>query len=241
MKNNVFLLLALCVTAPLLADTNGFVVVGIPPFDEEMASLPLQAGVCDIVGTGIVTGNNTNGITINVENYWVGNPGSNTLEIQMFSFKPPVTNTPIVFLASRYSSFFALEPEACRYSYIFDMNYHRNRNQPDGLWLFENEYSWFPIVPTNTALVAFASNLVYAAQITANTNRFYEIIRDGYRDNPPTSRIHKDSAWTFQNCRYFMPTNFMRQIWNDDLLTNEIRSDVNNAYRLETGIFLPDL
>lgn len=234
-------LLALCMASPASADD----VAWSPPLgtDELVAGqfspIPLQAGVCDIVGVGIVTNTTANSISLNVVNYWVGNPGSNTLTLLVNNALPPVTNTPIVFFATRYSSFSALEPWQCRYTYIFDMDYHRQRFQPDGLFLFDDGMSWFPATSNNFELVAFSSNLVHATQVTINKTAFYDIIRDGARLYPESSRIRRDSETLFDYCSYWAGTNFMKQIWSDQLLTGRIRHSVNNNFWSETGTWLP--
>ena len=64
-------------------------------------------------------------------------------------------------------------------------------------------------------------------------------IRDGYRLNPATSRIRRDSEYTFQYCSYYMTTNFMYQIWSDTNLVGRARNWVNMEYQQETKTWLP--
>lgn len=209
---------------------------GPTPYLEEMASLPLQAGVCDIVGIGHVINVSSQGVSVVVDTYWTGNPGSNTLSITIHENIPPATNAPIVFFATKYLSFLALEPAMCRYSYIFDMDYHRNRHSPEGLYLFDDESSWFPVTTNNAELVKFSSNLVYAAQVAINTNMFYEIIRDGVSMHSTSSRIHQDSIYAFWNIESFMPTNRLMEIWADSSLTNStIRAIIRNRIHDYSG------
>ena len=225
------------------ASTNEF--AWSPPLEtnellaERFSPLPLQAGVCDIVGIGVVTNSTVNSISLTVENFWIGNPGSNTLTISTDNAIPPVTNTPIVFFATKYSSFLSLEPWQSRFTYIFDMEYHRQRFQPDGLYLYDSGLSWFPATAANAELVSFASNLVHAAQMTTNKMEFYTIIRDGFRLYPETSRIHRDSETLFDYCSYWGGTNFMKQIWSDTLLPMRLRGTLQTSYRLQTDDTLP--
>ena len=214
--------------------------IGDDPFTWMSSSIPLQAAVCDIAGIGIVSANDGTGVVVSVSTYWLGNPGSNTLYITRADVLPPSGTDPIVFFASRYMSFLELAPPESHYTYIFDMDYHRQRFSPDGLFFNYGKRSWFPAVSSNENLTAFASNLVYVAQVNTNQMAFYEIIRDGYRTNSPTSRIYRDSFSTFQESGAWMSTNFMEQIWADPLLTGKIRDWVNNNYEKATGRWLSE-
>jgi len=206
--------------------------------------LPLQAAVCDIVGVGVVTDISTNQwgdiAHLSVDNYWIGNPGSNTLSVSANRSALTVTNTPIVFFATSYTlpSYYYSVSEA-RLSLLFEMPEYRQSRQPREPWFYDNERSWFYVTPENADLVAFASNLVNTAQISTNRLAYYELIRDGFRLSSPESRIHIDSEVTFIGCKYWMPTNFMYQIWSDPLLPDRLGDMVNNYYKLETGHWLP--
>ena len=211
----------------------------IPPhyYGDRISALPLQAGTCDIIGVGRVTNSWNDGITLSVDNYWYGDPGSNSLSVAMHGYHPPVTNTPLVFFLSKYSSFLAVEPETLRYFLIFKMNDYRPDFRADGLWFLNNRTSWFHVNETNASMVTYASNLVHAVQ-SSNTNQFYQIIRDGLRFNPPDSRIYKDSELAFTFSKYYMTTNFMQQIWADPLLPMPARAWVKMNYRDATRLWL---
>ncbi len=108
MKNILFAL-EILLTLSMASNASTNEAAWTPPSgtDELLAEmfspLPLQAGVCDIVGIGVVTNSTESSISINVENFWIGNPGSNTLTISTDHALPPVTNTPIVIFASSYA------------------------------------------------------------------------------------------------------------------------------------------
>jgi len=70
-------------------------------------------------------------------------------------------------------------------------------NEPRDPWFYDNERSWFYATPENSDLLAFASNLVVSAQITMNRMAYYELIRDGFTQHVPDSRIYKDSEMSF--------------------------------------------
>ncbi len=212
-------------------------------FRSRQSPLPLQAAVCDIVGVGVVTGMSTNRwgdiAHISVDNYWIGNPGSNTLSVSANRSALTVTNTPIVFFATSYELPHYYIGEKLRFRLLFKMPEYRQGKQPQEPWFYDNERSWFYATPENADLVAFASNLVNTAQITTNHLAFYEQVRDGVRQNPPDSRIYIDSRVTFIGCSYWMPTNLMAQVWLDPLLPNRFGDIINNYYKLETGHWLP--
>lgn len=205
--------------------------------------MPLQAAVCDTIGIGRITGMSTNtwGEVAQIDDihFWIGDPGSNTLSVATGSGGLVATNIPVVFFATRYdlpSRYSAAEP---RFSLLFRMPEWRQRLPAVPLRLYDNERSWFYATPVNVDLVSYASNLVHAAQISTNRLHFYQQVRDGYRLHPEGSKIHIDSDVAFVNCRYWMPTNFMNEVWADPLLPAKSRADINNNYRLETGHWLP--
>lgn len=193
----------------------------------EENALPLQAGICNVVGVGHITNAWDSGVTVAVDKYWIGNPGSNSLSIA--AQKLSITNGPVVFFATEYVLDGRIEPDSRWYQFVFDTTWLREHSYKEDLRLFGHSYSLIPVVSNNTALVSFASNLVYAAQVSVNTNAFYETIRDGVRLHPPSSRIYKDSMIAFRNCGYFMDTNFIYQIQSDPLLSEEAKKwvDIN--------------
>lgn len=210
-----------------------------PPLSWNSA-LPLQSAVCDVAGIGRVLSQTGTDATIQVDQIWYGSATNNLVELDMNGEHPlPTNSVPFVFFVSRYGTFLNLEPMECRYSYVFDMDHHRSRYQPDGLYLLNGERSWFPATTNNADMVAWCSNLVHVAQVNTNQQAFYELIRDGYRLHPETSRIHRDSKYTFMHSNYFMSTDFMSQIWGDPLLVGRARAWVNMSYQQETKTWLP--
>jgi len=205
------------------------------------SALPLQAAVCDVVGIGrLVLQHPTNAI-VDVMQYWIGGAQTNRLSFHTVEHeKLPGGGTNFVFFLSRYGSFANLEPIECRYTYIFDMNCHRSRYEPDSLFLLNGNRSWFPAIEENAAMTAWCSNLVYTSQVNTNRQAFYELIRDGYRLNPEPSRIHRDSEYTFMYFHYFNDTNFMQQVWSDTNLVGWARKWIGNRYWLETKTWLSD-
>jgi hypothetical protein len=207
-------------------------------YGDIIATLPLQAATSDIIGVGRVTNAWEHGIVLSVDNYWHGDPGSNSLSIAMKTYQPPIANTPIVFFLSKYNKFFRIEPETLRYNKMLDIGLLERAYEPDGLRFFNNARSWFSVNETNAAMAVFSSNLVHAAK-SSNTNMFYEVMRDGVRFNPPDSRINNDSMTTFLYCSYYMTTNFMEQIWSDPLMPGPVRAWINTGYYNKTQTWLP--
>ena len=125
-------------------------------------------------------------------------------------------------------------------SYMFKMNEARSQYQPDDpLTLHAGIYSWIPVTTNDTALINWCSNLVHSSQISPNLQAFYELLRDGYRLNPETSRIHQESMNAFDFAVDFMSTNFIRQVLiSDTNLTGWARANVNNAHWMLTRTFI---
>jgi hypothetical protein len=207
-------------------------------YGDIIATLPLQAATSDIIGVGRVTNAWEHGIVLSVDNYWHGDPGSNSLSVVMPEYQPPVANASIVFFLSTHSKFFGFAPATFRYYNMLNTGLLESLYEPDGLWFFDNKRSWFNVNETNAAMVAFSSNLVHAAK-SSNTNMFYETMRDGVRFNPPDSRMHRDSFVAFAFCYHYMTTNLMQQIWADPLMPWPARGWVNTGYHSKTGTLLP--
>ncbi|MDD4060942.1 MAG: hypothetical protein PHW08_09635 [Kiritimatiellae bacterium] len=226
-----------------LAALLGAASVAMAEMDPPMSwasALPLQSAVCDVIGIGsLVSQGETNAI-INVSQYWLGTSQTNRLSIHTTDDEIlPTGQTNFVFFLSRYGTFGNLEPIECRFSYIFDMDYHRSRYEPDSMYLLNGNRSWFPVTPENADMVNWCSNLVHVSQVSTNRQAFYELIRDGYRLNPESSRMHRDSKYTFMYFDYFNDTNFMKQVWSDTNLVGWARGEVKNAYFSETQTWLP--
>ena len=204
------------------------------PYKNQFTTIPQMAGTADIIGVGRVTNKweNGKGVVLDVDNYWYGNPGSNTLSFASHATQLIATNTPLVFFLSTYDVFPDMNPDGVYYL-VFDMDELRARSQPSEPVFFDHERGWFYASDTN--LVTFASNLVVAAR-SSNTNAFYEIMRDGNRLNPKGSRIHDDSEDAFSHSCYYMTTNIMKQVWNDPLLPEASASWIMMNYRQQTGV-----
>ena len=180
------------------------------------SAIPLQAAVCDVAGVGHAVEQSDEYVKIHIDNFWIGSVTNNLIRLSRRYASPlPTNGTPVVFFASKYQSFLNLEPTECRFSYIFDMDCHRSRYEPDGIYFLNIDYSWFPATPENADMTTWCSNLVYVSQVNTNRQAFYELIRDGYRLYPETSRIRRDSLYTFIHINYFMSTNFFLQVWGD--------------------------
>ncbi len=203
------------------------------------SALLLQAAVCEVIGIGQISSQTPSNTVIQVTDFWLGDPGSNLLTVSSTPDDFVGCTTPFLFFLSRYQSFLDLTPPESHFSYIFDMNYHRSRHEPDGLYLYDGVRSWIPVTPENANLVTWSSNLVQAAQVAMDPQAFYELIRDGYRLNADTSRIHRDSVYTFMFFHYFNEADFMQQVWADPLLVGRARAWVNMSYQQETKTWLP--
>ena len=227
-----------CITFSLTEET----IQNETPTWKLMTSLPLQSGCCEVIGVGRVTNTwqDGKGVFLTVDNYWRGNPGSNTLSVYTSINQPPVTNTPLVFFTTKFGISSGVGFYEPMYSYIFDDVKRNSRNwtPKNDFHFYDYKRSWFHINETNANLVSFASNLVFASE-SHNTNLFYKTIRDGFNQNPKNSRIWDDSYYAFFCSEYFMTTNFWAEIWTDPLLKDRTRILIYNFYHIETGIWLP--
>jgi hypothetical protein len=112
------------------------------------AALPLQAAVCDVIGVGRAEVQSNYYVRFHIDQFWYGDATNNPVVFHIGRGKQMPTNgTPLVFFASKYESFLTLKPSECHFSYILDMDHHRSRHEPDGLYLYDGERSWFPATP----------------------------------------------------------------------------------------------
>jgi hypothetical protein len=231
----------------LMTNEIGWVFVpGAPATIRALQSpIPLQAAICDIIGTGMVADVAEVGderiIRLEVGNYWIGDPGSNTLFVVSHTNPPVSASVPILFFINSYQLpdkatsrvdthfLMAFNNEA------FRMN-DRRRNLPK---LYSGERSWIPCVSENENVIAFASNLVVAAQINANRTAYYEIIRNGYACDFEPLRVRIDAEMSFFSSQHWMDTNMMWQAWDDPQLDARLKNFINSAFHSKTRSFFP--
>ncbi len=205
------------------------------------SALPLQAATSDLTGVGHAISQSETSLVFKIDQLWFGNVTNDTVTFNTSYLGPlPTNGCHVIFFASKRQSFLSLKTEL-HYSWIFNMQEYRSTNAPDGLHFFALDRSWFPVTTENEAMVNWSSNLVHSAQVTTNRQAFYELIRDGYRLHPESSRIHRDSEYTFMYSGLFMSTDFMSQIWTDTKLLGRARSWVNMSYQQKTQTWLPRL
>ena len=213
--------------------------------NESMNPLPLQAAVCDIIGIGELESLTSTGALIRVSQYWFGDPQTNIINAAVSKYVAlPSGGTNFVFFLAIALALTDEEglPRG-REPFMFKMEEARRSRVPNSRpFLFGGNLSVIPVVPENAKIINWSSNLVHTAQVNPDFHAFYELIRDGHRLNPHTSRMHQDSVWTFNLYgRCFLTTNFMEQIYYDTNLTDWARSGVYQTYWKETGRSLRDL
>ena len=197
------------------------------------SALPLLAGICDVAGIGELESQTGTNAVIRVIQYWLGNSQTNTLDVHVPDGNAlPTGGTQFQFFLSKHSQIATLEPVTQRYAFLFNMEEARSKSLPDGLRLLGGRRSFVPVTEDNAALISWSSNLVQVLQVNPNIQAFYELIRDGNDQNPPASRMHRDSEIAFSHCGYYIPVDFMRQMLSD---TNTYaRGYIRSEYRRVT-------
>ena len=187
-------------------------------------SLPHQAWITDIVGIGRVTNkcittfferNNVGYADIVIDSFWRGDPGTNSFRIHTSAVNlPPVTNAPIVFFLTKYSLFHEPRPTTSRLGRdpYWDMDEFRANETADGLWFYGGRHSRFYVNEENADLTAFASNLVFAVN-SRNEEAFFQILIDGYENQPFASRIFNDSCTALLNLKRYHSLDFLQNKW----------------------------
>ena len=210
---------------------------------ESMSPLPLQAAVSDIIGIGELESRISTGALIRVSQYWFGNQQTNIINAYVDNDYIPDRGTNFLFFLAIPTSLtneYGL-PRG-RDSYMFRMNEIRCLQESNSRpYLFRGDFSVIHRTSENAAIIDWSSNLVHTAQVNPDLHAFYELVRDGYRLNPHTSRMHQDSVWTF--CMYgtfFLTTNLIEQVWADTNLTGWARGGAHHTYLKKTGRSLRD-
>ena len=210
---------------------------------ESLNPLPLQAAVCDIIGIGKLESRTSTGALIRVSQYWFGNQQTNIIDANVDNDYIPAGGTNFLFFLARpvaMTNEYGLP--ISRRPFMFKMEEARRFQVPNSRpFLFGGARALIPVVSENTEIINWSSNLVHTAQVNPDLYAFYELVRDGYRLNPASSRIHRDSVWTF--CMYdtfFLTTNLIERIWADTNLTGWARGGARNTYWKKTGQMLDD-
>lgn len=209
---------------------------GAPADLKAVCVLSTQAYLCDIAGTGEVVESRPKGFRIVVDNYWVGNSGTNVLDIAVDADPPPSGHVPIVFFASTNAYFKGevVEPLAllCQWSFLTNRTVGsattelglEARTTVTNLQLLADSLSWFNVSADGGLLLEYASNLVHHARTQVDHQVFYETVRDGARLPPATSpRIYADSIHQLMHWGSYESEEYLRRVWVDPLITGRAR------------------
>jgi hypothetical protein len=194
------------------------------------SALPLLAAVCDVIGVGEVESKTGTNAIINVSQLWLGDPQQVRLDVRLDDEELPETGTQFLFFLSKHPQLNTIEPQVRRFEFMFN-SAARGRLQTGGLYFLGGGRAVVPATPENSELIHWSSNLVQTSQINPDMQAFYELIRDGYRLNPPASRAHWDSEYAFKHCGYYMQTNFIDQARSDTQLIGFARGGLMREYR----------
>ena len=194
---------------------------------EKDNALPFIAAMCDIIGIGEVDSKTDTNALINVSELWLGDPQQNRLNVSLEGEDLPENGMKFLFFLSKHPQIGMLEPVEMRLEFMFRPE-SRSQLKSSDIYFLGGNHAVVPATPANSALISWCSNLVQSSQINLNVRTFYELLRDGHRLSPPSSRMYRDSENAFQTSeRYLMPTVFMQQIWADTNLTDWARSILN--------------
>jgi hypothetical protein len=198
------------------------------------SALPLLAAVCDVIGIGEVGSKTSTNAVINVSQIWLGDAQQNILDVRLDGERLPEAGAPFLFFLSKHPQIDGIEPRERRFGFMFDSD-ARSRLQSGSLYFLGGSRAVIPATQETSTLTNWCFSLVQTSQISPNMQAFYELIRDGLRQNPPASRKHADSRHAFKQCGYFMPLNFMSNIWGDSNLVHDALGCVKAEYLRVNG------
>jgi hypothetical protein len=208
---------------------TGITLALIPVSDRtEYCTLPVQAYLCDLAGVGVVVESKPTWFNIAISNVWFGTPTGNVMRIEVLDSSPPVTNAPIVFLATTNLFFKAdiIDPirSICSWSFLTNrtvhISYENNYTNAFSGWnLIGDKLSWFYTSEASGATLIYASNLVYKACVQKNHESVYEYLRSQADTNvAPSQKIWIDARLTFINWAWSGPNAFRHKMENDPLM-----------------------
>jgi len=196
--------------------------------EDDLITKPVQAYLCDIAGIGVVIESQPTWFNIAISNVWFGVATGDVMRIEVVDSSPPVTNTPIVFLAATNELFKSgiTDPlnALCSWSFLTNRtvsSYYENNytNAFSGWNLIGDKLSWFYTNEENGATLEYTSNLVYKARVQRNVDAVYEYLRGQANTNTTLSRtIWRDARFTFINLSRGGPNSFCRKIMDDPLM-----------------------
>ena len=216
-------------------------------------SLPHMAWVSDIVGVGRLTNicENTESpwsggfADIVIDDFWRGDPGSNTFKLSiLFTNQSIVSSHPRIFFLRKYYLYRDKSRNTSPTNFgkdaYWDMDHFRENAEPDGVWFFHGTRPWIAVSDENTALNAFASNLVFAVN-SRNEEAFFQHMRDVYETAPFASRLYMDSCTGLDNLQRYCTLDFLQNKWKNrrKLLSRDMEAFVRGAIASGYRIYHP--
>lgn len=194
--------------------------------------LSQQIRLCQIAGVGTVSTNFSDAFIINVENYWLGNPGSNTLNIVSdIGFDDdgmPQTGEPVVFFATKtcFGDDTTGFMNPCMLQFGYPSNTTNILYRPE-LYTLGNSRAYFDVTAENGLMLPYASNLVSALRVSPDLDTYYDLIRT--KDKNPnfgTKSVQENRSYSLGIGAIHDGTNLLLKIATD---TNAIPSVRNIA------------
>ena len=113
MKKNIIIFIVTFVLSNfILLDSHAFLARYL--FPKERTTIPILAGLCDIVGVGRITNvwENGRGVYFSVDSYWRGNPGTDALSVFADTNFMVLSDSPTILSAPCPLRFVAHDPES---------------------------------------------------------------------------------------------------------------------------------
>lgn len=250
MKSTMQMLVVLAVCGNACAEQTNLLVK--PPFDDRWWNdtlIPALVERIDVAGVGLFLNQPTTNdpyANVLVQDYWVGNSGTNVLRINVSPYRWETdwifpTNVPVVFFANKRSS-------------------HTNNSEIVNLaefyqampqaWLDELSFpggdaAWFRTTRDNGLLYDFTTNLWNCVKTNPNPTNHYEVLREAEKiPFSSSSRLWIDA---YRGFRYFVEdstSDFLLDKFDDPMLDDTGRQSIyrelySRGWRRTNGVWNP--
>ena len=182
-----------------------------------ITSLAQQVRLCDMAGSGTVVESSATNIKLTVTEYWLGNPGTNSLNIttDMEDMEVATMHSNIVFFAVTNQHFRAKTINELSAAYVWEYALQRPSNLPViPPTFFGGSRAWFYTTESSGELLSLATNLIVQCRTSPNMEGFYDLIRlEGKIDS--RNRVEAEKFYSLWACISYGESNFVSLVAND--------------------------
>jgi len=199
-----------------------------------MTTLPQQARLCDIAGSGLVVNYSETSLVVRITNAWLGDPATNTVVLLRAdgSIYDDCPSTNIVFFATTNMHYQAevenpddpyREPSVSPFAWEYT-SMQTNTLTSTPLTLIGGDRGWFPADADGGQLLNFTSNLVSCVRLSPDIGAYYSLLRNNGGGWSTPGRVAEDTRLSLWMSSRFNGTNMLSRMSVDVGLDAAIRN-----------------